>query len=403
MLPVAEDGESGFQFCNLVEQNGAMITSKEKFFESCKAAAVLGTLQAGYTNFKYLSDATRRITEREALLGVSITGWMNNPKILFDEEILKEGARIVLETNAIIADLIGINKTARATCAKPSGNASVLLGTESGIHGAHSDRYFRNVQMNEEDAVLHLLRERNPKMVEKSVWSANGTDYVVSFPVKTKPGSITKAELYGVKQLEYVKKAQQFWVEAGTNVELCVDPNLRHNISNTISVDDWDAVEEYIFENKQWFAGISLLSATGDKDYPQAPFTEVLTGAEIMRLYGQGSLFASGLIVDALHAFNNDLWVACSSINQEFSDNSEDLLKRDWVRRAKKYADRFFGGDIKKMEYCLKDCYNLHKWLAIEDSMQAIDFSTELSQQTFVDADTLASGGCVGGACEISF
>ena len=115
----------------------------------------------------------------------------------------------------------------------------------------------------------------------------------------------------GVKQLDYVKTAQQYWIEHGTNYELCVDPDLRHNVSNTITVDDWDEVEEYIYNNRKWFAGISLLSSMGDRAYAQAPFTEVFTAQQILDMYGDSSMFASGLIVGALQAFGNNLWMAC--------------------------------------------------------------------------------------------
>lgn len=406
MLPTAEDGEPGFQFCNLTEINGGKCTDEARFYQACEAGAILGTLQAGYTNFKYLTDATRRITEREALIGVSITGWMNNPQVLFDEAILKKGAEIVKRTNKAVAKLLGINAAARTTCAKPSGNASVLLGTASGIHGEHAPLYFRNVQMNEDDEVAKLIQAVNPKMVERSVWSSNGTDIVVSFPVVSKEGSIYKSDLMGVKQLGFVKTAQQHWVENGTDVEMCVDKRLRHNISNTISVDDWDAVEQYIFDNRQWFAGISLLSASGDKAYAQAPFTEVHTPEQILATYGEASMFASGLIVEGLHAFNNNLWLACDTamnMGMKLSDEASDLLKRDWVRRFNKFADNFFNGDQQKTAFCLKDCQNLHKWVAIMRTMKEIDFSTVLSEQTYVDANTLASQACAGGACEISF
>lgn len=386
--------------------NGGLVNTKEEFLEACKAAAILGTLQAGYTDFKYVSEATRKITEREALIGVSITGWMNNAELLFDEETMREGAELVKKTNKEIAELIGIRQAARTTCTKPSGNASVLLGVASGIHGEHSKQYFRNVQMNEDDEVVKLIKATNPKMLEKSVWSANGTDVVVSFPVKSKEGSVFKQDLLGVKQLEYVKKAQQVWVEQGTNPELCMDSRLRHNISNTISVDNWDEVEQYIFDNRKYFAGISLLAAAGDKAYAQAPFTEVRTAEEILSSYGEASMFASGLIVDALHAFDNNLWVACDTVlgyGLELTEESCDLLKRDWVRRAKKFADNFFGSDLMQMTFCLKDCQNLHKWQSITKSLQAVDFSKELTLQKFTEADTLGSAGCSGGSCEIVF
>lgn len=400
-------GETGFQACNLCEISGASCSSEEEFLLNCKAASVIGTLQAGYTDFKYLSDATRRIVEREALIGVSITGWMNNPDILFDKQNMIKGAEEVKRWNKIVARMIGISPAARTTCVKPSGNASVLLGTASGIHGEHSPMYFRNVQMNEQDDVLHKIMEVNPKMVEDSVWSANGTDKVVSFPVVSQAGSIYKSDLLGVKQLEYVKLAQQYWVEYGTDEDLCVDKRLRHNVSNTITVDDWDEVEEYIYKNREWFAGISLLSAFGDKAYPQAPFTEVLTAKQIMDLYGDASLFASGLIVDGLHAFNNNLWIACDTAcgwgEKLDPEGSTHLLKRDWVRRAVKYADNYFNGDVVKMTNCLKDCYNLHKWNNIVLTMKHIDFGESLKQRKYVEVDTMGAVACSGGKCEINF
>lgn len=408
MLPTnLETGESGFQVCNLTEINGGMCVSEKDFKIACKAASILGTLQAGYTNFTYLSEASQAIIEREALIGVSITGWMNNPDVLFDKHVMINGAKTVKHWNVTVADLLGINVAARTTCVKPSGNASVLLGTASGIHGEHSELYFRNVQMNDQDDVLTLLQQENTDMVEDSVWSNTGTDKVVSFPVKSKEGSIYKSDLMGVKQLEYVKLAQQYWVEYGTNVDLCVDPNLRHNVSNTITVDDWEEVEQYIYDNRKWFAGISLLSAMGDKAYPQAPFTEVFTAKEIMDKYGEASMFASGLIVDGLAAFNQNLWVACDTVNgwgvKLDAESSADLLKRDWVRRAKKYANNYFGGDILEMTNCLKDCFNLHKWKTIERTMKTLDFSVALKEKQFTEIDSMGAQACSGGACEISW
>ena len=406
-LPKTLDGRSGFQACNLCEISGASCNTKEDFIEACKAASIIGTLQAGYTDFKYLSKASQEIIEREALIGVSITGWMNNPEILFDEKNMIDGAEEVKAWNKKVAKMIGINPAARTTCVKPSGNASVLLGTASGIHGEHSKRYFRNVQMNEQDDVLHAIVQHNPKMVENSVWSSTGTDKVVSFPIITEDGSVMKDDLLGVKQLEYVKKAQQYWVEYGTDEDLCVDKRLRHNVSNTITVDDWDEVEEYIYNNRQWFAGISLLSAFGDKAYPQAPFTEVFTAQEILNKYGEASMFASGLIVDGLHAFDNNLWTACDTVNgwgvELDPESSEHLLKRDWVRRARKYAGNYFGGDIVEMTNCLKDCFNLHKWKTIERTMKPIDFSKEIGEKHFVEVDTMGAVACAGGACSIEF
>lgn len=423
MLPKCMDtGESGFQFCNLTEINGGKCVDEATFLLACEAGAILGTLQAGYTNFKYLGDATRRITEREALIGVSITGWMNNPEILFDEAILKKGAELVKRVNREVALLIGINPAARTTCAKPSGNASVLLGTASGIHAEHAPMYFRNVQMRADDEVAKLITKMNPKMVQASVWSAGGTDVVVSFPVISKATSIFKSEVMGVKQLEFVRKAQQHWVENGTNVELCVHPKLRHNISNTISVDDWAAVEEYIYVNRAWFAGISLMPAAGDKAYAQAPFTEVRSAAEILALYGDASMFASGLIVDGNHAYNDNLWAGCTAamtygkrandeltladinlVNGLTGEDVADPLKRDWIRRFHKFAVNHFDGDLTLTEGCLKDSYNLHKWVGIMKSLKDVDFAQTLTSKKLVDAGELAGQACAGGVCELTF
>ena len=384
-----------------------MCNTPEEFYELCKAGSILGTLQAGYTDFPFLTEASKKIFEREALLGVSITGWMNNPEVLFNPDVMKHGAEVVKQTNKRVAEIIGINQSARCTAVKPSGNASVLLGTASGIHGEHSEKYIRHVQMNREGEVAQLFETCFPEMVEKSVWSANGSDLVICFPVNTPEGSIYKKDLLGVKQLEYVKSAQQVWIEHGTNLDLCVDKNLRHNVSNTITVDDWDEVEEYIYNNREWFAGISLLSSMGDKAYPQAPFTEVFTAEQILKKYGDASLLASGLIIDALHAFNNNLWVACDTVNgwgEKLDETKkEDLLKRDWVRRANKFSTNYFNSDVLEMTNCLKDCFNLHKWCTISNNLQNVDFSNELQKKSFVEVDTLAGAACAGGACEVGF
>ena len=399
MRPISEKGESGFQVCNLTEINGGKSTSKEIFFHQCKVAAILGTLQAGYTDFKYLSQATKDIVDREALIGVGITGIMNNPQILADEEILKEGARIVKKWNKITAKMIGINQAARTTVIKPSGNASVILETASGIHGEHSPLYLRHVQFNRETEVAQLFIDNNPKMVEDSVW---GDDIVVAFPIISPETSIYKADLLGVKQLEYVKLVQQTWIEEGTNISLCTDPKLRHNVSNTITVDDWDAVGDYIFENRHYLCGVSMLSASGDRAYPQAPFTEVFTYKQIVDMYGEEALFTSALIEAGLLAFNKDLWTACSTamgFGETLKESHDDLLKRDFVRRFDKFSEHFDSKE--ECANCLKDVFNLHKWWKIHNELEHIDWERDLTEKKFTDIDTMGAQACSGGACEI--
>ena len=398
--------KSGWQGCNLTEINGGKCNTEEDFYKACRAASILGTLQAGYTDFKFLSDTSKLIFDREALLGVSITGWMNNPDILFNEKILEKGAQIVKDVNREVARIIGINPAARTTCVKPSGNASVLLQTASGIHAEHSNMYIRNVQMNKESEITQAIMRTNPYMVEESVWSAGGTDVVVSFPILPNKGSMYKDDLLGVKHLELVKKAQKHWVEAGTNEELCADKGVRHNVSNTIIVDDWDEVEKYVYENRDAFAGISFLPMTGDKDYNQAPNTAVISAKDMVKKYGNAAVFASGMVVDALKVFNN-LWDACSTakgFGEDLSlESSENAMKRDWIRRFGKFADNYLNSDQALAEHCLKDAYLLHKWNKIQSTLKTVDWKEDIKERKYTDVDTLAAAACAGGACEIDF
>jgi ribonucleoside-diphosphate reductase alpha chain len=400
------DGKSGWQGCNLTEINGGACKTEEDFYKACRAGAILGTVQAGYTNFKFLGEASQKIFEREALLGVSITGWMNQPDILFNPKILEKGAKIVKEVNKEVASIIGINPAARTTCVKPSGNASVLLQTASGIHAEHSPTYIRNVQMNKESEITQAIIKSNPYMVEESVWSASGTDVVVSFPIIPHKGSMMKDELLGVTHLDKVKLAQKHWVVAGTNEELCADKGIRHNVSNTILVDDWAAVEQYVFKNRHSFSGISFLSLSGDKDYNQAPNTAVINAKQMVKEYDEAAIFASGLVVDALKAYPN-LWDACSTAQGYGMDISlecaENAVRADWNRRFENFANNYLKRDVKRAEHCLKDAYLLHKWNKIQANLKPIEWNTGLTEKKYTDVDTIAAASCAGGACEIDF
>ena len=400
------DGQSGWQGCNLTEINGGKCTTKEEFFKACRAGAILGTLQAGYTEFKYLDANTKKIFEREALLGVSVTGWMNNPDVLFNADVQREGAEIVKQVNKEVAALTGINPAARTTCVKPSGNASVLLQTASGIHAEHSPRYIRHIQLNKDTEVAQLIAESNPYMVEESVWSANGTDYCIGFPIVAPAGSLYREETYGTALLEKVSMVQNNWVEAGTNVELCAQPTIRHNVSNTVTVQPhmWSEVEDYVYDNRHSFAGISFLAGMGDKDFAQAPMTEVLDEDQIVAKYGKAALFASGLIVDTRKSGFRDLWDATmqAQMPEEYRGEVSDLNK-EWIRRYNKFAANYFDGSLKETEYCLKDVFLLHKWVKIQQNIKPIDFVSQLNQKEFTDIDTMGAIACQGGACEITF
>lgn len=396
----------GVAFCNLSEINAELAKTKEEFLKECKNASILGTVQAGYTSFPYLGKTTEEIVRREALIGVSITGWMNN-QMLFDPELLKEGARIVKETNKEIAKLIGINQAARTCCVKPSGNASVILGTASGIHPEHSEMYFRIMQLNKETETAKYLEKHMPFLLEESVNSKNNTDYVVFIPIVNDPNGLFKSDMKGVKHLEKIKLVQQYWVNEGTNKDLCVHPKINHNCSNTIIVDDLEAVTKYIWDNKEEFTACSFISDYGDKDFVQAPFTTVTKFDDIVSKYGKGSLFISGLIIDGLHYFNQDLWKACEVVEKKdiklVGTREQVVLQKYWISRVKKISNNYFGGDKVKTIHCIKDVHLLHKWEGINRQMKYVDFSKILNEPTFKEIGNYGAQACSGvGGCEIT-
>jgi len=430
LYPVDEiTGKSGWEACNLCEINGAKCKTPEDFKTASKAAAIIGTCQAGYTDLKYLGDTSRRIIEREALLGVSITGMMDNPDVLFDPKLQRQNAKLIIKTNEKIAEKIGINPTARATCVKPAGTTSCILGTASGIHPHHASVYIRRSQGNYLEPPLKFFKEINPLAVEKSVWSANGTDEVIAFCVEVPKGAKTKNDIDALTLLDHVKSTQQNWVMAGTVESRCTADWLVHNVSNTITVkeDEWDDVTQYIFKNRKYFAGISLLPITGDKDYPQAPFTAIYRPSQLVKMYGDASVMASGLIVDGLHAFNDNLWKACEvvlglgepltepqpKVTEEMPHISlEDVreqereqqvyeAKVDWVRRAKQFAERYFDGNIKQMTYCLKDVNNWKYYCDLMREYKDVDFSAMIEEQDNTRLE--ATIACAGGSCDLQY
>lgn len=402
--------EAVFQKCNLNEINASACIDEDgafckgMFYRACVDAAVIGTMQAGVCNFPYLGQQTNDIVAGEALLGVSITGWMDRPE-LFDPAILQKGAEIVKVTNRTMAHLIGINPAARTTCVKPSGNSSVILSTTSGIHPEHSPRFFRIMQLNKEAQTAKWLEENMPELLEESVWSATKSDYGVFVPVTASLSAIFKSEMVGVRHLELVKLVQENWVKPGKTEELCYDPTGDHNVSVTVIIDDVVPIVDYLYEHRDSFTAVSFLSPAGDKDYNQAPFTSVLTSSELLATYGDGVLFASGLIVDGLHYFDGDLWRACEHVkNRSLKfEGSRDkcLLQKDWVRRAKKFAKNYHKGKIDKMIYCLKDVHLWHKWCTIAQEFKPVDFGTILTMPSYSDVGDYAAAACSGGACEI--
>jgi ribonucleoside-diphosphate reductase alpha chain len=395
----------GIQGCNLTEINAEKATTKEKFLKACKDASFLGTLQAGYTDFPYLGETSKAIFEREALLGVSITGWMNNPK-LFNAELLEEGAQAVKDANKELAAVIGINQAARTTCVKPSGNASVVLGTASGIHPEHSEKYFRIMQLNKESNTAKWLEENMAFLLEESVWSSTKSDYVVFVPVENPKVGLFKKDMKGIKHLELIKLVQQHWVNAGTNPELCAYMPVNHNTSCTVIIDDKDAIVDYIWEQRDFFTAVSFMSDYGDKDFNQAPFTSVLNLDELVEIYGKGSVLASGLIIDGLHYFNQNLWLATDTLLDDSiqitGTREQVLLKKYWISRAKKFAKNYFKGDMKKMVYCLKDVHLFYKWETITRQFKEVNFGEILNKPQYKSISDYAAQACSGAQCDVT-
>jgi ribonucleoside-triphosphate reductase (thioredoxin) len=420
MFPVDEDsGESGWSFCNLCEINCKACTTPELFRRAARAAAILGTIQAGYTEFPYLGTTTERIVRREALLGVSMTGMMDNPSLAFDPALQRELAGLVLATNAAIAGKLGIQAAARTTCVKPAGSTSAILGTASGIHAHHARRYFRRVQANLNEVPFQFFRLHNPRAVERSVWNPNGSDAIITFCVEVPEEARTRNEMPALELLRLVELTQANWVAAGRRSERCVRTWLTHNVSNTITVkpDEWDTVADLLYERRAMFAGVSLLPWGGDLDYPQAPFCAVWTAEDIVRQHGVGALMASGLIVDGIRAFSGDLWAACAcalgvgetlTMPERGNETLEAfqsrvdyfLARQDWVRRAHKFARNYFSDDLREMTYCLKRVHNAKLWEDLSREYRAVDW-TALRESRDETGRVELDPACMGGSCEI--
>jgi ribonucleoside-diphosphate reductase alpha chain len=402
MWPVDElTGESGWQGCNLSTINCSSLADEEDFYERCRASAIIGTLQAGFTSLAYLGETSEKIFQREALLGVSLTGIMEKPDIVLSEKTLKHGAKIAVKTNQELAQKININQAARVTCLKPEGTSSSMLGTSSGIHPHHAKRYIRHVQANVLEAPYEYFRSYNPQACEKSSWSANDTDEVIKFPIEVPDGSKLKNQLPAVEMLDVVKSTQIHWVNSGKNKELCTQQFLSHNVSNTVTVkpDEWEDVTKFIYKNRQYYAGISLIPQSGDKDYPQAPFTTVYTCREIVKEYGDASLWCSGLIELALQNFNKNLWAACDYVTLNQFKDGDDENKLRFVTKMKNFAGKYFEGDIRRLTYCMKDVYNWKIYCDLKDSFKKVDY-TQLSE-TEDNTKGIEEVSCAGGACLI--
>ena len=263
--PCCEIALRPFQFCNLCEVNASDIESQEDFNNRVKAASFIGTLQAGYTDFHYLRDVWKRTTEKDALIGVSMTGIGSGTVLGYN---MTEAAEEVKKENIRVAELIGINKSARTTTVKPAGTTSLTLGTSSGIHAWHNDYYIRRVRVGKNEAIYTYLAINHPELIEDEVFRPHDTA-VISVPQKAPEGSILRHES-PFELLERIKKVAQEWIKPGHRTG-----QNTHNVSATVSLkeDEWELAGEWMWNNREYYNGLSVLPYNGGT-YQQAPFED---------------------------------------------------------------------------------------------------------------------------------
>ena len=263
--PCCEIALRPYQFCNLTEINMANIENQEDFNARASAASFIGTLQASYSDFHYLRDIWRKNTEKDALLGVSMTGIASKSNLNLNYE---EAAQVVKETNNVISAALNINRAARTTAVKPAGTTSLVLGTSSGIHAWHNDYYIRRMRLGKNEAIYSYLAINHPELIEDEYFNPT-LQAVVSVPQKAPDGAITRHEST-LDLLERVKLISKDWVKQGHD-----KGNNTHNVSCTVSVrdDEWKIVGEWMWANKEYYNGLSVLPYHGGT-YKQTPFED---------------------------------------------------------------------------------------------------------------------------------
>lgn len=261
--PCAEVFLEPHQMCNLCEINASSINNQDDFNACAKAAAFIGTLQAGYTDFHYLRPQWKDTVEKDALLGVSLTGVANDHFLTLNDD---EAAKIAVEENRRVASIIGINPAARVTTQKPAGTVSCVMGTSSGVHAWHNDYYIRRMRIGKNEALYKYLKNNIPDLIEDCVFKPH-LEAVISLPQKAPDDAILRTES-PFHLLSRVKRFNQHWIHTGHNYG-----DNHHNVSCTISIkeDEWDAIGEWMWENRKYYNGISVLPFS-DHTYKQAPF-----------------------------------------------------------------------------------------------------------------------------------
>jgi ribonucleoside-diphosphate reductase alpha chain len=264
--PCCEIALRPFQFCNLCEVNVSDVEGQEDLEDRVRAASFIGTLQAGYTDFHYLRPIWQRTTEKDALLGVGMTGIGSGKVQKLD---LKAAAKVSREENERVAGIIGINRSARTTTIKPAGTSSLTLGCSSGIHAWHNDFYLRRVRVGKNEAIYSYLAINHPELIEDEFFRPHDTA-VIGVPQKAPEGAIMRTES-PLQLLERVKWFNNNWIKPGHRTGMNT-----HNISATVSIreHEWDAVGNWMWENKESYNGLSVLNYDGGS-YTQAPFEDI--------------------------------------------------------------------------------------------------------------------------------
>jgi len=264
--PCCEIALRPFQFCNLCEVNVSNVKDQDDLNARVKAAAFIGTLQAGYTDFHYLREIWKETTEKDALIGVSMTGIGSAAVLQMD---MKAAANIVTKENTRVAKLIGINSSARCTTVKPAGTTSLVLGTSSGIHAWHNDYYVRRMRVGKNEAIYGYLLNNHKELIEDEYFRPHDTA-VISIPQKAPDGSILRTES-PFDTLERVKRVAQEWIRPGHR-----RGSNTHNVSATISLkeNEWKKAGDWMWENREYYNGLSVLPYDGGT-YTQAPFEDI--------------------------------------------------------------------------------------------------------------------------------
>jgi len=267
--PCCEIALRAYQFCNLCEVNASDVVDQEDLNLRVKAASFIGTLQAGYTDFHYLREVWKETTEKDALIGISMTGIASNKVLNLD---MKQAAVIVNQENARVAKQINIRKAARTTCVKPAGTTSLVVGSSSGIHAWHNDYYVRRLRVGKNEAIYSYLAANHPELIEDEYFRPHDTA-VISVPQAAPENCIVRTES-AFDLLERIKKVSTEWVAPGHR-----SGSNTHNVSATVSLkeDEWDKAGEWMWDNRNYYNGLSVLPYNGGT-YIQAPFEDTDSG-----------------------------------------------------------------------------------------------------------------------------